>query len=323
MSGTAAHPPLVAIVTPVYNGGAYFERALQCVQAQTYPNLVHVIRDNASTDGTAELIARYQNGRVPIITERGATTVPATPNWNAAVALAPKTAKYFQIFCADDEIDPTATEKMVAVAESDPAIELVGCIRRENDTVVPSTLPPGQTVFEGRDIVARYLDKRGNELPHTHGLYRAHAEEIGGEFFPVGEYMADSDACMRVLTRGKFGFVHEPLFMMRLHEDSITARVVSGNKARLSESLRMIERWGPKVMDAKAFEACRNRHLRAIYRYMMAWRVMGKGELYERFATLVRAENAAPSPADYAISAVEWPVIVAQRQARRLLAGLA
>jgi len=33
---------------------------MQAVQAQDYPNLVHAVLDNASTDTTPEIIARYQ-----------------------------------------------------------------------------------------------------------------------------------------------------------------------------------------------------------------------------------------------------------------------
>src|ERR1700731_169502 len=49
-------PPLVAITTPVYNGERYLGETMACVQAQTYPNLVHLVVDNASTDRSAEII---------------------------------------------------------------------------------------------------------------------------------------------------------------------------------------------------------------------------------------------------------------------------
>ena len=39
--------PLVAIATPVYNGAEYLADTMACVQAQTYPNLVHCVLDNA------------------------------------------------------------------------------------------------------------------------------------------------------------------------------------------------------------------------------------------------------------------------------------
>ena len=60
--------PLVAILTPVYNWASFLAETMACVQAQTYPNLVHIVLDNASTDATPEIINRYSGGRVPILT---------------------------------------------------------------------------------------------------------------------------------------------------------------------------------------------------------------------------------------------------------------
>src|SRR5688572_574004 len=94
--------PLVVVVTPVYNGSPYLQRTLACVQAQTYPNIIHVVLDNASTDDTAEVIAGAVGGRVPILTKRNAATLGQVDNWNAAVAMTPAEAKYVKILCADD-----------------------------------------------------------------------------------------------------------------------------------------------------------------------------------------------------------------------------
>jgi glycosyltransferase involved in cell wall biosynthesis len=68
---------LAAICTPVYNGQKYLAETLECVQAQTYPNLVHVILDNASKDSTPEIIERFKGGRVPLLVSRNPETVPA------------------------------------------------------------------------------------------------------------------------------------------------------------------------------------------------------------------------------------------------------
>ena len=66
--------PLVAVVTPVYNGGRYLAETLASVQAQTYPRLIHVVLDNASTDATPELIEQAHGGRVPILARRNPKT---------------------------------------------------------------------------------------------------------------------------------------------------------------------------------------------------------------------------------------------------------
>ena len=85
-----ADAPLVAVVTPVYNGAKYLAATLACVQRQTYPNLVHVVLDNASTDETPAIIRSFEGGRVPILTARNAEALPQLPNWNAALRMTPK-----------------------------------------------------------------------------------------------------------------------------------------------------------------------------------------------------------------------------------------
>ena len=49
--------PLVSVVTPVFNGGDWLQACIESVQAQTHSRHEHVILDNASTDGSAEMVA--------------------------------------------------------------------------------------------------------------------------------------------------------------------------------------------------------------------------------------------------------------------------
>ena len=46
--GSSSELPLVAIVTPVYNGERFLAETMQCVQCSDYPNLLHVALDNAA-----------------------------------------------------------------------------------------------------------------------------------------------------------------------------------------------------------------------------------------------------------------------------------
>lgn len=55
----SAELPFVSIVTPVLNRVQYIQQAIQSVLDQAYTSTEHVIVDGGSTDGTADLLARY------------------------------------------------------------------------------------------------------------------------------------------------------------------------------------------------------------------------------------------------------------------------
>jgi glycosyltransferase involved in cell wall biosynthesis len=55
--------PLVSIVLATYNGAAYLRQQLDTLYAQTWEPLEVVVSDDASTDGTADLLAEYARER--------------------------------------------------------------------------------------------------------------------------------------------------------------------------------------------------------------------------------------------------------------------
>lgn len=52
--------PRIALVTPVFNSGKYIEATIESVLAQEYANLDYFIVDGGSTDGTMEVILKYE-----------------------------------------------------------------------------------------------------------------------------------------------------------------------------------------------------------------------------------------------------------------------
>ena len=52
--------PKITLVTPVFNSARYLEQAIQSVISQQYPNLEYFIMDGGSTDGSVEIIRKYE-----------------------------------------------------------------------------------------------------------------------------------------------------------------------------------------------------------------------------------------------------------------------
>jgi len=262
MSSLAADLSKVAVLTPVYNGDAFLRETLESVQAQTYPNLVHIVIDNASTDRTAGILADFADRKVPVITVRHTNLLPQMENWNSAIKAIPPDAAWFRMLCADDTIHPDAIEKTVALGERDPEIGFVGCKRDINGAIHDPLWPKDQPIFDGKTALRRFFENKGMIMgPHI--LVRTDAIEPNIPFYDLVENAADTDAALRVLTKWKMGFVHEHLAFTRVHDTTVTELEVSPLKLHLFDWYLFLYRYAETAFgrtDGKAMMTRYRRH---------------------------------------------------------------
>lgn len=308
MSQTRSTIPLVAIVTPVYNGAKYLAETMDCVQLLDYPNLIHVVLDNASTDATPEIICRYRNGRVPILTSRNKSTLPMEANFNAAVGMVPVEARYLRLLCADDTMFPNAISRQVEVAERDPEIGIVGCeccepgARRDG-------LSKKREIFDGKEVIRGYLRREHAVLDGTQVLVRlSNRNEQPFYYDPAFRGAGDTDANFRSCINCKVGFVHEALAMCRQHEFNHYT-IFSRSYFHMPEWLMLLDRYGRFVLDEQEYRAQRSTYRRHYLRrlLLLRWRDGDKAAFEEHMAILKQYNDPA-GWLDFADALTEWAV---------------
>ena len=109
--------PKLSVITIVYNNVRDIERTLLSVVNQTYPNIEYIVVDGASTDGTLELLKKYESKLSKLITEKDQGIYDAM---NKGLALA--TGDYVLFMNSGDEIYAPDTVEKIFATEPDADI---------------------------------------------------------------------------------------------------------------------------------------------------------------------------------------------------------
>lgn len=305
----AAKLPTVAVITPVYNGAKFLREAMLSVQAQTYPNLVHFVLDNASTDATPDIIKEFEGNRVPVVTERNPALLDIGQNWNRCVDLGSRGSDYFRILCADETLlEPTCIEKMVSLAETDPLIGVVGCNQRTTHGPEDLHWDRSRSVYSG--VEAARLCLLGHcGLAPSHLLYRTGVVSLRERFFDASLSHIDTETAFFLLTRqnARFGFIHECLGFSHRHPGSVTSTVGSVLRTDFLDWITIIDRYAGMLLSPVELRSYKHSYKRHYYGRMLAWKYWrGDSKAFDWHRKRLAALGAAPSLWAYADAVADY-----------------
>lgn len=209
--------PQISIGIPVYNGENYLAEALDSLLAQTFTDFEIIISDNASTDGTPQIIERYRARYPAIRAYRNETNLGAAKNYNILVDYA--RGEYFKWMAHDDLIAPTFLEKCVNALRQDDSYILAYTRAVETDAQ-GHELKRHQPLAQvgAMDAPTRFKGHACNRRAHQNTVFGVIRLAALRQTQLIGAYTASDQVLNGELAlRGRFYEVPEYLFSKRNH----------------------------------------------------------------------------------------------------------
>jgi hypothetical protein len=208
--------PLVSIVTPSYNQARFLEETILSVLSQDYPNIEYLIIDGGSTDGSVEIIRKYENRLAYWASEPDGGQSHAINK-----GLRRASGDILAWINSDDVYRPWAVRAAVDFLSTHPEVALVygRADQIDGDGAVLCEIPSMDF-----DITA-CISRQRYPIPQPAAFFRRIAIQKVGLLDESLQYCMDWDYWTRISMAGlHLSRIAQPLARCRLHGDSKTVK---------------------------------------------------------------------------------------------------
>lgn len=205
---------LISIVLPVYNGEKYLRESIESVLSQTYSNWELLILDDCSSDESPAIAKEYEAADRRIHYFRNEQNLQLPRNLNRGFSLAQ--GEYLTWTSDDNRYRPQALERMAAVLDSDPDVQLVFASCRIIDAA-------------GKEVEYLSVSPRspdwvvGTNSVGACFLYTRLVYQQIGDYDPDLKLVEDFDYWQRICSRFKAVGMEEILYDYRWHDAALTS----------------------------------------------------------------------------------------------------
>lgn len=216
--------PRLSIGLPVYNGERHLREAIESILSQSFGDFSLIVSDNASTDGTDEIVRGFAARDARIRYQRNETNIGLAANFNLVFRMSG--SPYFRWATSDDITLPDFAKRCIECLDHDPGIVLAYAKTRFIDASgqpveredLGLDLPSEDPATRLRDI----LDA-GSWVNAILGVIRSEALAKTALLpsYSSGDYGLLGELCLF----GRFREIPEPLFLRRIHERSSSQHV--------------------------------------------------------------------------------------------------
>jgi glycosyltransferase involved in cell wall biosynthesis len=231
-----AEQPLVTVITPCFNRVRFIADAIESVLSQDYPRIDHVVMDGASTDGTVDVLRRY-DGQIRWYSEPDEGQSHCL---NRLLRLVE--GEIVGWMNSDDFYYPGAVRRAVEILEADPTLDAVyGCcalVDVEGNRIGMHAAKPFS--------VKRLIWYDSGYVPPQAFFFRRRVIERVGDFDETLKYALDYDWLVRLGKTSRVLHVPELFGAFRRHEDATQGRILRREYRR--ETVRVSRRHGGNLV---------------------------------------------------------------------------
>jgi len=214
----------ISIVMPSYNQVTFIERSILSVLNQNYPNLQFIIMDGGSTDGTVEIIRKYER----YLTWRSERDRGQADALNKALQLADGELVGWQN--SDDVYFPGAFQRMHELSRRRPRAVLY------NGTVVKIDSEDRITYISKYIRPSRLRLLYEGFIMSSQGVFWRRDIQSSVGFYNPDLYIAmDVDFWLRVLEVGTAEFLPQIIGGFRAHEGTKTSSFAERGRAEIRQ----------------------------------------------------------------------------------------
>lgn len=199
--------PLVSIVTPSYNQREYLEETMLSVLEQDYPKLEYFVVDGGSSDGSLDVIKRYQDKLTGWLSE---TDEGQTDAINKGFDLCQ--GQIMAWLNSDDLYYPGAISSAVEYLMDNPA---VGMVYGDTDLINGSGDVIGR--FNAQQTSFKRLMRGGVYIPQPAAFWRKDLWERAGPLDPSYYFAMDYDLWVRFAKISRIDYCPKLWAKFRIH----------------------------------------------------------------------------------------------------------
>ena len=211
--------PLVSVLIPTYDSVEFIEDTVRSIINQTYKNIEIVIVDDASTDGTVEILEKLEREDKRIKLSKNKKNLGITDNMNNGIRKCE--GKYIAILDGDDWAYPYRIEEQVKVMEENPKVVLCSGYM---DICDEDLNIRGTRTYPLRDNDIRKAMVRYDPISHPASMWRTSELKkttLYSSKFPI---CRDYDLIVRISEFGKYENIPKSLIKYRVRKNSETGK---------------------------------------------------------------------------------------------------